>query len=677
MVSYFKYYLGFLSIMLVFPLCSFGQAEILLDNTTEIRDIGKQTHYFEDASLELSIEDIVNENLEIKFKAYAQETLNFASTASAYWVKFKVTKVIADNFYLNVGSAYIDSICLYEFDEENKLISKRHTGDDLPFNTREIEVSNYLFALDFDKDVTRTFYLRVKSDQPLFFPLNVGALSNFVAYGHDFDFLQGIYFGFMLLIFLYNLFLYFSTREKIYLYYISYVFSITWFMASVFGYFFEYFWPNAPYINKVVVVSSGLTMITATLFTQKFLNTKKSAPMMHKGAMAFLVVGLLVCVLVVFGYRIEGLKLAQGGLLIMAAYFLILGVQFKLKGYRPAKYYLFAWGALIIGICFAILESLNLVFVMPYLNAMQIGSAMEVLLLSFALGDRINMYKKEKEEAQANALLSAKANEKLIKEQNIVLEKKVEERTAMIAIRNKELVNLNKEKDMLVNIVSHDLRTPLGQIKMLVQLFNMTPTKLTEDQEVYLTEIENSSDRLIQMTSRILNVHALETKQIQLVNEVVNLGEVVEYVAQSFHVTSSGKNIKIILEIEDGDHLVEIDKNYMIQILENLISNAIKFSESGSKIVLHVKSQEEKTYVVVQDNGPGISENDQKKLFGRFQKLSAKPTAGEASTGLGLSIVKKYVEAMNGKIHCESELGVGTKFIITLDFKGEFAKAQS
>ncbi len=275
MTTYFKYSLGLFSILLFFPLNVFSQSTILLDNSKSLQDIGKQTYYLEDASLGLSIEEIIQEDLDASFTPNAQETINFSSTASAYWLKFKVTKTISDNFYLNVGSAYIDSISLYEFDEEGKLLSARHTGDDLPFDTREIEVGNYLFALDFDKDTSRTFYLRVKCDQPLFFLLRVGTLPNFVAYEHDLDFLQGIYFGFMLLIFLYNLFLYFSTRERIYLYYIAYVFSITWFMASVYGYFFEYFWPNTPFLNQLVVVSSGLTMITATLFTQKFLNTKE------------------------------------------------------------------------------------------------------------------------------------------------------------------------------------------------------------------------------------------------------------------------------------------------------------------------------------------------------------------------------------------------------------------
>ncbi len=669
MTALLKRFLGFLLIVICSPLNTLAQTEIRLDNVSDLRDIGRQTHYLEDASAKLSIDQVAQGTFEGEFQAYDQEAINFSSTASAYWLKFKVTKSVPGNFYLNVGSAYIDAVSLHEFDAENTRISTRHTGDDLPFDSREIAVSNYLFALDFEEGTTHTFYLRVKSDQPLFFPLRVGTLPNFVAYEHDLDFLQGLYFGFMLLIFLYNLFLYFSTKEKIYLYYIAYVFSITWFMASVFGYFFEYFWPNSPDINQVVVVSSGLTMITATLFTQKFLNTGEASPRMHKGSYVFMLLGILVCVLVLAGLRIEGLKVAQGGLLIMAIYFLILGIRFRMKGYRPAKYYLLAWGALIVGICFAILESLNLTFVMKYINAMQIGSALEVVLLSFALGDRINMYKKQKEDAQMASLIAAKENERLIKEQNIILEEKVKERTAEVASQNKELVNLNKEKDMLISVVAHDLRTPLHQVKSLIWLLDMPNMTLTEDQEMYLTEIDNSVDRLTDMTGRILNTHALETKKIDLKKETIDLVELVEYVAKGFQTSATEKEIKLTTKVGEGSHFAELDRNYMIQVLENLVSNALKFSDKGSEVILHVTSNNGQSSIIVQDHGPGISKDDQKKLFGKFQKLSAKPTAGESSTGLGLSIVKKYVDAMQGEIRCESELGKGTQFIVSFASK--------
>jgi len=675
MTLYCKGILGVFLATLLFSLNTYGQSAVPLNNATELQDIGLHTYFLEDSSTALNIEDVVER--EGLFKQNAQETINFSSTASAYWLKFNLTKETQGDFYLNVGSAYIDAISLYELDAQGNLISSRHTGDDLPFDTREIKVGNYLFALNYSQGITRTFYLRVKSDQPLFFPLRVGLLSDFVAYEHSLDFLQGIYFGFMLLIFLYNLFLYFSTRERIYLYYIAYVVSITWFMASVFGYFFEYFWPNTPFVNQIVVVSSGLTMITATLFTQKFLNTKEASPKMHKGSMVFLIVGVLVCLLVVLGLRIEGLMLAQAGLLLMAIYFMVLGIRFKVKGYRPATYYLFAWGALIIGIVFAILESLNLVFVMKYLNAMQIGSALEVLLLSFALGDRINLYKKQKEDAQLELLQAAKENERFIQRQNVILEQKVKERTAEVATKNKRLVDLNKEKDMLVNIVAHDLRTPLSHIRLLIQLIDMTSLELTDDQKSYLTEIDNSADRLSQLIGRILDIHALETNQVKLKNQIIDIVELTDYVVKCFRLTSENKEIDIITSSKAGKHFVEIDKNYMIQVLENLISNALKFSERGSKVFLNVTSDAGKTYIKIEDQGPGISEEDQEKLFERFQKLSAQPTEGESSIGLGLSIVKKYIETMNGDIHCESTLGVGTAFIISLESVQEVKDIQN
>ena len=101
-----------------------------------------------------------------------------------------------------------------------------------------------------------------------------------------------------------------------------------------------------------------------------------------------------------------------------------------------------------------------------------------------------------------------------------------------------------------------------------------------------------------------------------------------------------------------------------MQVLENLVSNAVKYSPPGKNIFVRLKRHAEAVRVEVQDEGPGLSAEDQKKLFGKFARLSAKPTGGEHSTGLGLSIVKKMVEAMNGRVWCESELGRGATFIV-------------
>ena len=107
-----------------------------------------------------------------------------------------------------------------------------------------------------------------------------------------------------------------------------------------------------------------------------------------------------------------------------------------------------------------------------------------------------------------------------------------------------------------------------------------------------------------------------------------------------------------------------LDSSLLIQILDNLLSNAIKFSEFNSEVFVNLKQTQQTIRIEIRDQGPGISEEDKKKLFKKFQKLKAQPTAGESSTGLGLSIVKKYVDAMNGKVWCESKPGVGAQFIV-------------
>ena len=113
-----------------------------------------------------------------------------------------------------------------------------------------------------------------------------------------------------------------------------------------------------------------------------------------------------------------------------------------------------------------------------------------------------------------------------------------------------------------------------------------------------------------------------------------------------------------------------VGRNVTVQVLDNLVSNAVKYSPPGRNIFVRLNQAAEAIRCQVQDEGPGLSAEDQKKLFGKFARLSAKPTAGEPATGLGLSIVKKMVEAMNGRVWCESEPGQGATFVVEFPVVG-------
>jgi len=165
------------------------------------------------------------------------------------------------------------------------------------------------------------------------------------------------------------------------------------------------------------------------------------------------------------------------------------------------------------------------------------------------------------------------------------------------------------------------------------------------------------------MVDRILDVKALENKQEQVNIEKVDLSELVQNAYNGFKSKIEKKKLKAILNLNNIH--ANVDRQYLMQIIENLLSNAIKFSPPEKSIFLNLWVHEGKAHIGIKDEGPGISMEDQKKLFQKFQQLSAQPTAGESSTGLGLSIVKKYTELMNGNVWCESEQGKGAKFVVT------------
>jgi signal transduction histidine kinase/tetratricopeptide (TPR) repeat protein len=238
--------------------------------------------------------------------------------------------------------------------------------------------------------------------------------------------------------------------------------------------------------------------------------------------------------------------------------------------------------------------------------------------------------------------------------QNVELEKK-----------NEALSFLNEEKNHLIGIVAHDLRNPLSQIKGLVSVLQMSEEEVTkEEKEEYVRLIKNAIDRMAMMINKTLDVNAIDSHRANLTKEKHDISAIFDTVANDFEKGAKTKNIQLIRQIEPQIIVPNMDKNYLTQIFENLISNAIKYSPSDTSVFLKAYKNSNFVTIEVRDEGQGISEEDMSRMFGKFQQLSAKPTKGEKSIGLGLSIVKKYVEAMGGKVWCESELGKGATFIV-------------
>jgi signal transduction histidine kinase/ligand-binding sensor domain-containing protein len=231
--------------------------------------------------------------------------------------------------------------------------------------------------------------------------------------------------------------------------------------------------------------------------------------------------------------------------------------------------------------------------------------------------------------------------------------------------KNDKLTELNNEKNHLIGIIAHDLKNPLTSTISITEYL-----KSQMEENNHPENLENINFmlkallRMNNMITKILDIGMIESNNINLQLEKTNLKKLIEAVNFNFRDHLKRKDLTLKLEVNDAYAMV--DRNYMIQVYENLISNAIKFSPANKNINIRIWEEGEIIRSVVSDEGPGIPIEDQKKLFGKFQILSAKPTGGEKSTGLGLSIVKKYIEAMEGKVWCESEPGKGANFYINL-----------
>jgi len=227
-----------------------------------------------------------------------------------------------------------------------------------------------------------------------------------------------------------------------------------------------------------------------------------------------------------------------------------------------------------------------------------------------------------------------------------------------------QLRELNQQKNQFLGIVAHDLRNPLSSIVLAAQLLE-DEQDLTEVTRV-ARMIHQEGNEMSALIGRFLDIAAIESGAIKANLELLSPLDIAHHVAKRHAPKATAKQMTLEFEGAESSPLVWADIKFLKEVLDNLLSNAIKFSPLGARIGLRVSPEAGGARIAVADQGPGLTAEDRKRLFGRFARLSARPTAGEKSTGLGLSIVKHMVEAMGGRLGVESEPGQGATFWVWL-----------
>ncbi len=232
--------------------------------------------------------------------------------------------------------------------------------------------------------------------------------------------------------------------------------------------------------------------------------------------------------------------------------------------------------------------------------------------------------------------------------------------------KNIELAGLNEQKNYFLGMASHDLRNPLGNIITLAQFIDADAENINEEHRTFLNAIIDSGNYMLNLLNDLLDISKIESGKMELQLNALNIPQLVNTVIADNKFIAQKKNISLHYSSHENLPPVSADSGQLRQALNNLVSNAIKYSVSGTMVEIVIEKQERQVVISVHDQGQGIPPNELDQIFRPFQKTSVKATAGESSTGLGLTIAKKVIEAHHGNIWVTSESGKGSVFSFSL-----------
>ena len=380
---------------------------VTLNPDKEHVGLGDRLSYLEDREAIWSFEDVRSGKASSQWQRSQLKIPAFGYTSSAYWfaVDLKNSNSLEIERLLEISYPLLDSVDIF-LDRSGGLVDRVHTGDRKPFAQRPIEHRHFLFPIRMSGNEALTLYMRVKTSSALQVPATLWSERAFWLADQRKLIIQALYFGVMLVMILYNLFIYATVRDSSYVFYVLFVSCFTIVQLVVHGFSFHYFWPEQPGFNeKILVFCVSIALIFAGFFANSLLDLKSQNIVFYRLIiLSVLVAGANAMASLIVPYAIV-ITISLGLILVLCSLSLAAGAMMWQRGYTPARYYTVAWMALLVG---AVVFVFNKTGIIPRTlfteNAMQIGSIIEVILLSFALANRINVAHREKAIAQAESV---------------------------------------------------------------------------------------------------------------------------------------------------------------------------------------------------------------------------------------------------------------------------------
>jgi two-component system, sensor histidine kinase LadS len=405
-----------------------------------------QLAFFEDTENTLTFNDVVQPGFQDEFKIRPEVSKSNFHTDHTYWVKLSIEKdpESSKKWLMEFYDQTIDLIEVYVPGKDGSY-KLYEFGDAQPFHTRDFFHKNFELVLDNSEEGISNYYIKIQSSQKADIRIAIRSLNRFVYYALNEYFIYGLFYGMIIIIALYNLLVYFAVREIKYLYYTFYLASVGVYAMCVDGIAFQYLWPNSPGWNQIATgIFIYSIVVWAILFSMSFLNTKRRAPFLH--LLMWVVLGLKT-ILFIFGLSLDP-SWFEIKYYHVIPFFLIFfsSIYIWSKGYKVARFFVIAYGVLFIGMAIKVLSNTAWIqhYTMIYYS-LHLAFLIEMLLLTFALGDRIRILKKNKDLALRKSLNQIKTNYALKEKVNRELEQKVRERTKELEKKNLLLQTSNAQ----------------------------------------------------------------------------------------------------------------------------------------------------------------------------------------------------------------------------------------
>ncbi|AVO54124.1 hybrid sensor histidine kinase/response regulator [Ectopseudomonas mendocina] len=619
---------------------------LVFDEHSRSLPLGQAIYVFEDVRGDASIDDVASPALQGSFRLHDKPVLNAGYSRSVFWLRLDLEyrpqeAQGARNWLLELSYPPLDHIELYLPDAEGRFQLAQRTGDALPFDSRQIKQNNYLFELNLQPEQAQRLYLRLESQGSIQAPLTLWAPNAYLEEQPGRIYVLGIIYGVLLVMLVYNLFIFLSVRDTSYLYYILYIASFGLYQVSVNGAGIEYFWPNSPWwANAATPFLIGSAALFGCQFARSFLHTSEHSPWVDRGLMLLMGSGALVMILSLTISYATALRLATYLALGFTVLIFSAGILAWLRGMRVARYFIFAWTAFLAG---GIVNTLMVLGYLPNvfltMYASQIGSALEVGLLSLALADRINAMKEERTRILQDAGRKLEA-------------------------LNQELADSNRFKDEFLATVTHELRTPMNGVIGSLEL--MQTVKMDVELEQYQKTAAASARDMMRMVNDILALTELQAGKLYPRREAFSLRGLFDGLRAQYAPRAEDKGLTFALELDDNlPDTLEGDAAKLAQALGYLLDNAIKFTSEG-RVTLHVGpgghiGNNLPLSVLVSDTGIGFELSDS-DLYQRFHQLDGSMTRKYGGLGIGLAICRHLVDLLGGALEHESVPGVGSRF---------------